>query len=162
MKKIALLLLVFALLSACASGQVQQKTIVIHYKPVSYEITLAQGVEAPDILVPAIKTKIREYIDDKNYWNKNSKSVDMTIKITHVETASRVKFGLIGSLAPPGIVAADVILSADNKQVEYYKISAKRTESFFFGQALWADMNDNMAKQFVLDLMDAIQRPYDD
>lgn len=157
MKKIALLI-ASVFLSACASGQIQQKSSVIHYKPVSYEITAAQGLSIPTTIIPSIKKKLQEYIDDDNSWNKNSRKVNLLINITHIDELSRAQ-AAAGFFGPYAILAADVVvIDGENKQS--FRINSKYRTVWV--AALTADFNDRLTTQFVSELFEAIQRPYED
>ena len=100
------------LISACASRikTTQPTTPAVHYIPIQYEVTYAQGVKAPDNLLHLIKKKLQEYIDDKGWWAADSKPVKLSIKITHIETASTAATVFIGPLAPPGKISGEVVI----------------------------------------------------
>lgn len=158
MKKIALLI-ASVLLSACASGQVQQKSSVIHYKPVSYEITAVQGLSVPTTIIPSIKKKLQEYIDDDNSWNKNSRNVNLLINITYIDELSKSVAVLTGNFGPYATLAADVVvIDGQNKQI--FQINTKYRTNWFV--AVGADLNDRLTTQFVSEVFEAIQRPYED
>ncbi len=158
MKKITLLI-ASVLLFACASGQIQQKSSVIHYKPVSYEITAAQGLSVPTTIIPSIKKKLQEYIDDDNSWNKNSRKVNLLINITHIDELSKPVAVLTGNIGPYATLAADVVvIDGQNKQI--FRINSKYRTNWFVAVA--ADLNDRLTTQFVAEVFEAIQRPYED
>ncbi|MCX5847253.1 MAG: hypothetical protein NTW12_13005 [Deltaproteobacteria bacterium] len=160
MKRLLILLALslLILISACASRitTTQPTTPSVHYIPIQYEVTYAQGVNAPDNLLPLIKKKIQEYLDDKGWWETDSKSVRLSIKITKVETASAAATVFIGPLAPPGKISGEVVIYYEDKIVGQYTIdSSYRTVS---GVALFSDLDDRIAGKFVSEVMYAVRQ----
>ena len=150
-------LILIGSLMACSARQTRPITPFAHYIPVNYEVTCAEGVDAPANLLPLIKKNIQEYLDDKSYWNKNARPVNMSIKITHIEEGSKPAYILIAFRAPTSSIAAEVVLSTKGEPIENFRINSKNRENPAMAKAV--DLTDWMARQFVNKVMETVQGP---
>ena len=158
MKRIAAILIIL-FLSGCATQQIKSADIPKQYIPANIEITVADGITIPKVMIPAIRATIKEYVDDKRQWNEKAMPTNLLINIKGIDEASWPGVIVAGIMAPPASLEAELTIFDGDKKIILPVTARVRSAPFtpiFFGTN---GLNERLATSFALEIISRVQYP---
>ena len=159
MRKLTSVFCIILLISGCATQQIKSADMPKQYIPANIEITVADGITIPNVIIPAIRATIKEYVDDKRQWNEKAMPTNLLINIKGIDEASWGGVIAAGFISTPGLMEAELTIFDGDKKIILPVTAKIRSAPFtpiFFGTN---GLNERLATSFALEIISRVQYP---